>query len=168
MYHLQSVVEMAGEHMVYLTSMGCLDAYPENRPCRFINRLGTPIVLSNDIEYEAGLVSVMYPIQYYAVIARDEQFRIVLHTRYHSSGDRETVHEYKYTPNINMLAGDMQRLVTALNDDLTRELKVYLGDRFAKFVRQGRIFMWDDTQKRCSCNMLRDPHLGLERFERLI
>ena len=139
---------MAEEYTVYLTSMGCMDVYPANSPCRFINRLSTPIILSNDCEYEVGLVSVMYPIQYYAILSNDDEFRIFFHTMYHNSNDEEVIHEYTYNPNINVIAGDMQKLVTVLNDDLIRELKIYFGDRIAKFIKRSRLFRWDDTQKK--------------------
>ena len=139
---------MGDEYTVYLTSIGCKDIYPENSPCKFVNKLCTPIILSNDSEYEVGLVSVMYPIQYYAILSEDDQFRIFLRTRYHNNNDEEVLHEYTYKPNINVIAGDMQKLVTVLNDDLIHELKVYFDVRLAKFVKRGRIFRWDDTQKK--------------------
>ena len=139
---------MGDEYTVYLTSIGCMDIYPANTPCEFVNRLSTPIILSNDHEYEVGLVSIMYPIDYYAILSNDDEFRIFLHTRYHNNNDEEVIHEYTYKPNINVIAGDMQKLVTVLNDDITSELKIYFGDRIAKFVKRGRILKWDDTQKK--------------------
>lgn len=134
--------------MIYLTSLGCLDIYPENTPCRFVNRLPTPIVLSNDIEYEVGLVSVMYPLQHYIVMPNDENFMITFYTRFQSDGGIGAIHTHTYTPKIGVLAGEPMELVSSLNEDLAQNLKVYLGNNFGKLVRRGRLFRWDHGQKK--------------------
>ena len=87
---------MASDHMVYLSSMGCMKMYPRNKPCKFVNRLSTPIILDNDIDYEVGLVSIMYPIQYYAITSGDERFCIYIHTRY-SVNENPITYKYEYT-----------------------------------------------------------------------
>ena len=49
---------------------------------------------------------------------------------------------------MSMLAGNMGKLVTTLNEDLMKMLKVYFDDRFTRFIKRDRLFKWDDYQKK--------------------
>ena len=51
---------MDREYTIYLTSSGGLDIFPNNTPCKFINRLASPIILDPNYDYEIGLVSILY------------------------------------------------------------------------------------------------------------
>ena len=65
---LQSFFNKEREHTVYLTSTGNIDIFPNNNPCEFVNRLFAPITLDPKYEYEIGLVSILYPNDYYAIV----------------------------------------------------------------------------------------------------
>ena len=64
---------MEREHTIYLSSTGSLDIYPDNNPCRFTNRLAGQITLDANNDYEIGLVSTLYPNDYYALLAYEEK-----------------------------------------------------------------------------------------------
>ena len=72
---------MSSDHIIYLTSSGNLDIYPENNPGRFINRLSSPIILDSNINYEVGLISILYPDQYYGILAGVDTFDMEVHTQ---------------------------------------------------------------------------------------
>lgn len=135
---------MAGEHTIYLSSLGCLDTYTKNTPSKFANRLPTPILLPNGVEYEVGLASIMFPGSYYAILSKDDLFTLEFITERHKR-DR---HTYLYRPRIAMLAGDMKRLVRALNKDVHDYLKVYYGDNFINYFNSNGIFHWDEDLRR--------------------
>ena len=59
---------MEREHTIYLTIRGSFDIFPNKIPCRFINRLAAPITLDPNYDYEEGLVSILYPNEYYAIV----------------------------------------------------------------------------------------------------
>ena len=59
---------MEREHTIYLTSTGSLDIFPNNKPGRFINHLAAPITLDPNYDYEIGLVSILYPNEFYAIV----------------------------------------------------------------------------------------------------
>ena len=67
---------MASDHTVYLSSSGCRELFPENNTSMFINRISTPILLDSKTEYEVGLVSILCPDKYYAVLADDDKYNI--------------------------------------------------------------------------------------------
>ena len=50
---------MGREHIIYLTSTGSLDIFPDTKPCRFINRLAAPLTLDPNYGYEIGFVSIL-------------------------------------------------------------------------------------------------------------
>ena len=64
---------MEREHTIYLTSTGNLDIFPNNNPCRFINCLAAPITLDPNYDYEIGLVSILYPNEYYAIVGNQSK-----------------------------------------------------------------------------------------------
>ena len=72
---------MEREHTIYLTNAGSNDIYPDNRPYRFSNRLATPISLDPKFEYEIGLVSILYPLEYYALLKYQETNTITFYSR---------------------------------------------------------------------------------------
>ena len=71
---------MGNDHIIYLTSNGSQNLFLENVPGNFINKLSTAILLDNNIEYEVGLVSILHPDQYYAVLANNENYNITVYT----------------------------------------------------------------------------------------
>ena len=79
---LQSFFNMEREHTVYLTSRGNLDIFPNNNPCEFVNRLYAPITLDTKYEYEIGLVYILYPNEYYAIVGNQYKNKITFYTKY--------------------------------------------------------------------------------------
>ena len=71
---------MASDHIIYLTSSGSKDLFPENNSAKFINRSSTPLILDSNIDYEVGLVSILYPDQYYAILPNNDTYNITLTT----------------------------------------------------------------------------------------
>ena len=73
---------MEREHTVYLTSTGNIDIFPNNNPCEFVNRLSAPITLDPKYEYKIGLVSILYPNEYYAIVGNPYKNKITFYTKY--------------------------------------------------------------------------------------
>ena len=150
---------MGSEHTIYLTSLGSLEIYPENTACKFINRLGQPIVLPDDVEYEVGLVSILYPTRHDAIVAHDNIFKITFTTIFNTGKGEGGKHTFRYNPNVSIPAGNMKRLVDALNSDMTDELRVYFGDNLTHYVKDGRIFRWNETHQRIELQYVKGESL---------
>ena len=105
---------MAGDHIIYLTSSGSQNLFPDNNPGNFTNRLPTPIVLDNNVDYEVGLVSILYPDQYYAIQTDNEKFNIQLYTYQKNIGRTTlTVKMHK-----DILAGNMKKNLKLVNENI--------------------------------------------------
>ena len=78
---------MEREHTIYLTSTGSLDIFPNNKPCRFINRLAAPITLDPNYDYEIGLVSILYPNEYYAIVGNQYKNTLTFFTKMYEVPD---------------------------------------------------------------------------------
>ena len=113
---------MEREHTIYLTSSGCLDLFPNNHPTEFINRLATPITLEPKIDYEIGLVSILYPNEYYGIVGNQYRNSISFYSKIKG---REEIIKYEYTIKNNILAGDMENMVKILNKEIKLRLMVY-------------------------------------------
>ena len=113
---------MAGEHIIYLSSSDSCNLFTENNPGRFINRLATPIVLDSNIDYEIGLVSILYPDQYYAIQANQDEYNILIHT---TQEGHEKRNSFTVKINKNILAGEMRKIIKVINRNLIDYLKVH-------------------------------------------
>lgn len=135
------------EEVVYLTSLGSLDLYPNNTPCTFTNYLIPPIYLDSRREYEVGLVSILYPKHFYAITKGDSLFSISFISRI---GEDEF--KYTYTPNVNILAGDMSHIVEILNNEIYERLKVHLENyNIESIVRNQALFSWNGNNVKIHC-----------------
>ena len=135
------------EEVVYLTSLGSLDLYPNNTPCTFTNYLTPPIYLDSGREYEVGLVSILYPKHFYAVLKGDSLFSISFISRI---GEEEF--EYTYTPNTNILAGDMSRIVEILNNEIYERLKLHLENyNIESIIKNKTLFSWNGNNVKTHC-----------------
>ena len=139
------------EEVVYLTSLGSLDIYPNNTPCAFTNNLTPPIYLDSSREYEVGLVSILYPKQFYTVLKGDSHFSISFISRI---GEEEF--EYIYTPNTNILAGDMSRIVEILNNEIYERLKLHLENyNIESIIKNKTLFCWNGNNVTIHCTKSR-------------
>ena len=102
---------MEREHSIYLTSTGNLDIFPNNNPCRFINRLAAPITLDPNYDYEIGLVSILYPNEYYAIVGNQYKNKLTFYTKFHTISK---IQKYSYTLQNSILAGDIEKLIYLL------------------------------------------------------
>ena len=145
---------MASDHILYLTSTGNLDIFPDNRPANFINRLPTPIVLENNIEYEVGLVSILYPDQYYGVLSNDEYYDITVYTYQDNIGISSlTIKIYQ-----NILAGNLEKMVKIVNNNLLSHLKVYYDSKFKFLFTRNKIIQWNEDETRVEINCTNKLH----------
>ena len=80
--YVQSFFNMEREHNINLTSTGNLDVFPNNNPSKFVNRLSVPITLNPNYEDEIGLVSILYPNEYYAIVRNQYKNKITFYTKY--------------------------------------------------------------------------------------
>ena len=138
---------MNGDHILYLTSTGCLDTYPNNNSDKFINRLTTPIVLENNVEYEVGLISILYPDQYYGLLANDDRYAIVVHT----GQDKLKIKNFTTTVKLhqNILAGDLEKMVNIVNRKLMNYLKSYYSAIvYKRIFNQSNILKWNNEENR--------------------
>ena len=113
---------MEREDTVYLTSTGNIDIFPNNNPCEFVNRLSAPITLDPKYEYEIGLVSILY--EYYAIVGNQYKNKITFYTKY---CEIPKIHTYSYIIKNNILAGDIERLLYCINNEIKLRLMVYFN-----------------------------------------
>ena len=138
---------MGNDHIIYLSSNGSQNLFRDNVPGNFINKLSTPILLDNNIEYEVGLVSILYPDQYYAVLANDENYDITLYTR--QKGLRRSSLTVRMKENI--LAGNMPKIIKIVNRNLLEYMERHYHTFFPHLFpkeEDRRIFHWNDTERR--------------------
>ena len=143
--YVQSFFNMEREHTIYLTSTGNLDTFPNNNPCRFINRLAAPITLDPNYDYELGLVSILYPNEYYAVVGNQYKNKLTFYTKFH---EISKLQKYSYTLQNSILAGDIEKLIYSINNEVKLRLMVYYDLRYAKVFGRGDIFYWDKYKNR--------------------
>ena len=87
--YIQSFYNMEKEHTIYLTSTGSLDIFPNNNPCRLINRLAAPITLNPNYDHEIGLVSLLYPNDYYVIVGNQYKNTLTFFTKFHETSKIE-------------------------------------------------------------------------------
>ena len=158
---------MAGEHIIYLTSTGSKDLFKENNPGRFINSLSTPIILDSNVEYEVGLVSILYPDQYYAVLANDDNYNIeVVYVRQGVDPEnfiKTDVLTIKLSKNI--LAGKIKKIIRVVNENFLQHAKSHFHEYFSKiFSENAGIFKWNEDERKveivCKDGDIEDPTIG--------
>lgn len=140
---------MCSNYIVYVNSGLCLDLFPENQPCKFTNKLSTPITLSKEVEYEMGVIGVTLPNEYYAVTPEDRDFTIHFKATL-NQGLAPRSYGFTYVPAVGLLAGDMNRLTRALNTDVTEQLETFYGAYIRGVMRREGLFSWNDDLKRMS------------------
>ena len=123
---------MASEHTLYVSSSACTNIYFNNTVNRFINRLSSPITLNPHIEYEMGLVSMLYPSQYYVIANGDKC--ITINTYINLPHGKTEINTYQYRCNKNIIAGDIKDIIEILNEDLIQELRVYFDSDYGKYI----------------------------------
>ena len=152
--YVQSFFNMEREHTVYLTSTGNLDVFPNNNPCEFVNHLSVPITLDPNYEYEIGLVSILYPNEYYAIVGNQYKNKITFYTKYREIAK---IHIYSYIIKNNILAGDIERLLYCINNEIKLRLMVYFDVHYAKVFGRGEIFYWDKYKRRVGVHYTGGP-----------
>ena len=143
--YVQSFFNMEREDTIYLTSTGNLDIFPNNNPCRFINRLAAPITLDPNYDYEIGLVSIVYLNEYYAVVGNQYKNKLTFFTKFH---EISKIQKYSYTLKNSILAGDIEKLIYSINNEVKLRLMAYYDIRYVKVFGRGDIFYWDKYKHR--------------------
>ena len=133
---------MSGEQTIYLNSTACANIFNDNKPSKFVNKLQTPIQLNANIEYEIGLVSILYPTEYYGLLADNSLYSISIFTDIKINSSKFITKKYTFIPNKNILAGDIGKLVQSLNKDLNRELKIYFNNDLNKYIHTKNLLIW--------------------------
>ena len=137
---------MDGEHIMYLSSSGSLDIYPNNKPNAFTNRLAAPISLNTNLSYEIGLASILYPDEYYAIVSGDNNFTIELKTT--QNGQPTYTHAILMEKSI--LAGSMNKIIKVINKNLIEGMNNYYYDFFPHLVNEDKIILtWNKNEGRC-------------------
>ena len=145
---------MEREHTIYLTSTGNLDIFPNNNPCEFINRLAVPITLDPNYDYEIGLVSILYPNEYYAIVGNQYKNKLTFYTKFR---EISKLQKYSYTIQNSILAGDVERLIYSINNEIKLRLMVYYDLNYAKVFGRGDIFYWDKYKHRAGVHYTAGP-----------
>ena len=136
---------MDREHTIYLTNSGSLDIFPNNSPFKFVNRLASPITLDPNYDYEIGLVSILYPNEYYAIIGNQYKNTLTFFTQMHNIPELQ---KYSYIVQDNIPAGNPEKLVHMINKQISARLSVYYESNYGKIFPSGDIFFWDDYEKK--------------------
>ena len=140
-----SYSNMASDHIIYLTSSGSKDLFPENNPAKFINRLSTPLILDSNVDYEVGLVSILYPDQYYAILPNNDTYNITLTTI--QKGIKKARFQVKIAKYI--LAGDIKKLIKVVNSNLIQYMEAYYHDFFPHLFSKGdNILRWNSNEQK--------------------
>lgn len=135
------------DEVLYLTSNGSLELFPKNNPCNFTNTISPHLSFDSNQEYEMGLVSILFPKRFFAILKDNTNFSITFFCTVN-----QTDHIFKYTPSINILAGDMNRILVSLNKDICIKLKTFLDYYdFDKIVENEKIFLWDGNNCLINC-----------------
>ena len=117
-----------------------MDIFPNNKPCRFINRLAAPITLDPNYDYEIGLVSILYPNEYYAILGNQYKNTLTFFTKMYEVPDTE---KYAYTLQNNIPAGDIENLIYSINNEIKLRLMGYYDRNYAQIFGRGDVFHWD-------------------------
>ena len=163
-----SVFIMTGDHIIYLTSSGSKDLFKENNPAKFINKLSTPIILDSNTEHEIGLVSILYPDQYYAVVANDPDYNIELKIiKQMNAIDRpiKAIGKLEIKSSKNILAGNMKTIIKIMNEIFFHHIKNYFHEFTPHlFSKNENIFRWNKDERKVEIirnhGNLRDPAAG--------
>ena len=140
---------MGTDHILYLTSTANFDIFPDNKPANFINRLPSPILLENNTEYEVGLVSILYPDQYYGILTGDDNYNITVFTNQQNVG----VSSLTVKIHQNILAGNLEKIVKIVNRNLITHLKAHYGDIFKHIIPPKKgILRWNDEDSKVEIN----------------
>ena len=118
---------MARESTIYLTSSGSLDIFPNNKPCCFVNRLAAPITLDPNYDYEIGLVSILYPNEYHAILGHQYKNGITLYTKMKGSDD---ITKFNCILRNNIPAGNIENLIYCTNNEMKLRLMVYYDTNY--------------------------------------
>ena len=145
---------MEREHTIYLSSTGSIDTYPQNTPSKFTNRLARPIILDPKIEYEIGLVSILYPNEYYAILRHQFGNTISFITK-QKGIERENV--FRYTIKNNILAGKFKDIIHAINEEIKLRLKVYYDNVYSKLFPNDAVFKWDKSEQKVEIHCNKSP-----------
>ena len=152
--YVQSFFNMEREHTIYLTSIGNLDVFPNNIPCKFVNHLSVPITFDPNYEYEIGRVSILYPNEYYAIVGNQYKNKITFYTKYL---EISKIHTYSYIIKNNILASDIERLLYCINNEIKLRLMVYFDVHYGKVFGRGDIFWGDKYKKRVGVHYTGSP-----------
>ena len=138
---------MSGDQTIYLNSTACADIFTNNKPAKFVNKLQSPIQLNANIEYEIGLVSILYPTEYYGLLADNTDYAINIFSEIKINSKEIVTEKYSFIPNKNILAGDIRKLVQSLNKDLNNELKIYYGKNLNKYIHSKNLLIWREDDQ---------------------
>ena len=153
---------MEGEHTIYLSSSGNKDIFPDNIPSRFTNRLSSPILLDSNINYEIGLVSILYPDQYYGVVANNPAYDINVYTSQKRKSDgKEFIKHHIVKVNKNIVAGNIQKLIQLINSNLIKSLKIHYYDLYQFLFSDQKIISWNEEEDKAEIhfNKVSDEHI---------
>ena len=137
------------DEIIYLTSLGSTDIYPENRPTAFTNELPSPLVLDPNKNYEVGLLSMLCPEKFPVIVKGNSSYSIKVTV----TSPQSKWHHYTYTPRRNIISHQMIDIVRSLNDDMMSWLKIYLSNYpFEQILVDGYIFHWDGCNITIKCH----------------
>ena len=89
-------------------------------------------------------MSFLYPNEYYAIVGNQYKNKITFYTKYREIAK---IHTYSYTIKNNILAGDIERLLYCINNEIKLRLMVYFDVHYAS-VFGSEIFYWDKYKRR--------------------
>ena len=92
-----------------------------------------------------GLVSILYPNEYYAIVGNQYKNKITFYTKYR---EISKIQKYSYIIKNNILAGDIEKLIYSINNEIKLRLMVYYDLHYAKVFGTSDIFFWDKYKNR--------------------
>ena len=151
------------EEIIYLTSLGSLDIYPENNASSFSNNLVGPLNLDANREYEVGILSLLCP-QRVPVIHKGSINDGLQITATTPNGHVKTRH---FVPKRNILTRDMESILKALNGEIVDWLIIFLNlaDSITEILPKKRVLKWDGTNVLLTRQVVR-PHRVPERLSK--
>lgn len=140
---------------LYVSSIASGDTFPENTSSEFENRI-LPIDLDPNRQYEIGLSNILFPKFFYCIRQSDVNCSITFGYRIKESDGSTRTLQYTYLPERSLIsnfnAKNISSITKYINNQLMRELQVFIGDSFNHYFPYSDIIYFDETFERVVVN----------------
>ena len=116
-------------HVIYLSSLGSTETYPDNAPSAFTNEI-IPLHLDPNQSYEVAMLGTFIPKYSYTASQDDPECVINILGRANNRSPVEHIHTFK--PSINISSKDPEYVMTLIDEQLCTFLSGLYSPEFMK------------------------------------